>query len=139
MAVDGEQPDTSPIQTKEYMNSPLPQTHQILPPRLVLLKRRNTEVRHLAVVPGPIVGRNRILDDVLARARSLQLWRISEAADDGHLCDRGDGRAAECAEGVWRTAKERGGHTSGKHGCGWELSGDARRMERARVDVGGLA
>lgn len=77
-------------------------------------KTSNAEPIRRLIVFWPATSSDNIFDDLVARGSCCQLWSISQASDDGHLCERGgNGRGAEGAAG------ERGkcGTTKGKHDC----------------------
>lgn len=79
-------------------NTPLGQAQQKVLSR-ALSKARNAEPARLAVILGPAVASDCVLEDIAAAAGRLQLRSVGEVANDG---DAGEGArrgGAECAGG----------------------------------------
>lgn len=51
----------------------------------------------MSVIAGPVAARDGVLDDLLARARGLELGRRGQVADERDLGDVAARRGAECA------------------------------------------
>lgn len=79
-----------------------------------LCEARDAEPARLAVVLGPAVAGDGVLEDLAAAARGLQLGRVGEVADDGDTRDgarRRGGEGAAGRGGAGRAAEEeRRGH-----------------------------
>lgn len=94
-------------------DAPLGQAEEEVAAR-AFCEARDAEPARLAVVLGPAVAGDRVLEDLAAAARGLQLGRVGEVADDGDARDgarRRGGEGAAGRGGAGRAAEEeRRGH-----------------------------
>lgn len=95
---------------RERVYTPLGQASQVIPPWPLVGKRRDAEPRRVSVVLGPVVARDRVLDELATAARGLELGRPREVADERDLGDVATRRDAECAT----AGNSGGGETAGE-------------------------
>lgn len=95
---------------KKHSNIPLIQTRNKISLRSLRQKANNPKPTRLLVVSRSTVRPNRIFQDLLSSACSLQFGGVCKASDNGHLCEGGaGGGGGECAGGGGEGAAEEEG------------------------------
>lgn len=80
---------------KTSENAPLGQALEVVATGTGGLEAGNTEPAGLAVIPGPAVAGDGVLEHFVSRAGGLQLGRVGQVADDGDAGDATGGGGAE--------------------------------------------